>query len=54
MRPYARMRDGGKWDTLREEMQRWYLHSVGHTLAGGTSEMIRNTIATIGLGLPRQ
>ena len=53
MGPYSQLEEGSRWTPLKAQIQRWYLSSLGHTLAGGTSEIIRNTIATIGLGLPR-
>jgi hypothetical protein len=53
MGPYSQLGEHTKWAPLRAQIQSWYLSSLGHTLAGGTSEIIRNTIATIGLGLPR-
>lgn len=53
MGPYAQLGEKTEWAPFRADIQRWYLNSFGHTMAGGTSEIIRNTIATIGLGLPR-
>lgn len=50
---YGQLEPDSKWVPLLGTIERYYLHSVGHTLAGGTSEIIRNTIATRGLGLPR-
>jgi alkylation response protein AidB-like acyl-CoA dehydrogenase len=38
---------------LSGEMRQLYLTSVGQTIAGGTSEVLRTTVATRGLGLPR-
>lgn len=42
-----------KWAPLQGRVQRWALASTSYTIAGGTSEVNRNIIATRGLGLPR-
>jgi alkylation response protein AidB-like acyl-CoA dehydrogenase len=52
--PYAYLGDADKWASLRKNMRRWYLWTAGDSLAGGTSEIARNTVATAGLGLPRK
>jgi alkylation response protein AidB-like acyl-CoA dehydrogenase len=52
--PYAYVGDADKWANLRKNMRRWYLWTAGDSLAGGTSEIARNTVATAGLGLPRK
>ena len=39
--------------SLGSEMRHLYLTSVGQTIAGGTSEVLRTTVATRGLGLPK-
>jgi alkylation response protein AidB-like acyl-CoA dehydrogenase len=39
---------------LGGEIQHLYLTTMGHTIAGGTSEVLRTTVATRGLGLPRE
>lgn len=45
---------GSKWAPLKGYIERWYLTTRGQTLAGGSSEIMRDTVATIGLGLPRK
>lgn len=42
-----------KWAPLQGYLKRMYLTSVSGTIAGGTSEIQRNIIATRGMGLPR-
>jgi alkylation response protein AidB-like acyl-CoA dehydrogenase len=51
----------GLWGTLREgspqaklggRLSQSYLTSLGHTIAGGTAEILRTTVAVRGLGLP--
>ena len=51
----------GLWGTLRPgspaaklggAMSHTYLTSLGHTIAGGTAEILRTTVAVRGLGLP--
>ncbi len=49
---YGQLERGSKLAPLKGEIERGYLSSVGTTIAGGTSEIQRNTIARFGLGLP--
>ncbi len=51
---YGDIRDReNKWSPMRGRWATMYLSSVSSTIAGGTSEIQRNVIATRGLGLPR-
>jgi alkylation response protein AidB-like acyl-CoA dehydrogenase len=50
--PYGVLRAGSRWAQLRGEIEHQYQTSWGHTLAGGTSEIQRTTIAVRALGLP--
>jgi alkylation response protein AidB-like acyl-CoA dehydrogenase len=52
--PYGSLTGDSRWAPLRGEIQHVYQTSLGHTIAGGTSEILRTTIATRGLGLPRE
>ena len=40
-------------DTLARDIAQGYRQAVSRTIAGGTSEIQRNIVATRGLGLPR-
>jgi alkylation response protein AidB-like acyl-CoA dehydrogenase len=52
--PYGVLRAGSRWARLRGEIEHQYQTSWGHTLAGGTSEIQRTTIAVRALGLPAE
>jgi alkylation response protein AidB-like acyl-CoA dehydrogenase len=52
--PYGVLRVGSRWARLRGEIEHQYQTSWGHTLAGGTSEIQRTTIAVRALGLPAE
>jgi alkylation response protein AidB-like acyl-CoA dehydrogenase len=51
---YGPLKEGSRWSKLHGKMQHIYQTSLGHTIAGGTSEILRTTIAIRGLGLPRE
>ncbi len=50
---YGNAWDDGRWSPLRGYISRMYVETMSATIAGGTSEIQRNVIATRGLGLPR-
>ena len=50
---YGTIWDGDRDDAQQGTYARAHLGSVSSTIAGGTSEIQRNIIATRGLGLPR-
>ena len=49
---YGPLREGSRWAKLGGQIQHLYQTSLGHTIAGGTSEILRTTVATRGLRLP--
>jgi 3-oxocholest-4-en-26-oyl-CoA dehydrogenase alpha subunit len=50
--PWGTLREGSRHARLDGRIAHDYLTSLGHTIAGGTAEVLRTTIATRGLGLP--
>jgi 3-oxocholest-4-en-26-oyl-CoA dehydrogenase alpha subunit len=51
---YGPLTTGSRWAALEGRIQHLYQTTLGHTIAGGTSEILRSTVATRGLGLPRE
>jgi alkylation response protein AidB-like acyl-CoA dehydrogenase len=51
--PYGQIRKGSKWAQLNGKYERNYRDSLESLVTRGTSEIMRNVIATRGLGLPR-
>jgi alkylation response protein AidB-like acyl-CoA dehydrogenase len=52
--PWAPLRAGSREARLDGEIAHAYLTSLGHTIAGGTAEVLRTTVAVRGLGLPAE
>jgi alkylation response protein AidB-like acyl-CoA dehydrogenase len=52
--PWGPLREGSPHARLGGRMSHDYLTSLGHTIAGGTTEVLRTTIAVRGLGLPAE
>jgi alkylation response protein AidB-like acyl-CoA dehydrogenase len=50
--PWGPLREGSRRARLDGRIAHDYLTSLGHTIAGGTAEVLRTTIAVRGLGLP--
>ena len=50
---YGLLEPNSPYAPLKGRVERWALAGPSYTIAGGTSEVNRNVIATRGLGLPR-
>jgi len=50
---YGQLDERAEWGRLRGRIRHMYLSSPGWSIGGGTSEVSKNFIATVGLGLPR-
>src|SRR5436309_15041267 len=48
------LRAGSPWAKLDGQIAQLYQTSLGHTIAGGTAEVLRTTVAVRGLGLPAE
>jgi alkylation response protein AidB-like acyl-CoA dehydrogenase len=53
MGPYGQLQAGSKWAPLKGRIEKLYRHAARRNISAGTSEIQRNTIATVGLKLPR-
>ena len=51
---YGPLKEGSRWAPLHGYIQHLYQTALGHTIAGGTSEVLRTTVAMRGLGPPRE
>jgi alkylation response protein AidB-like acyl-CoA dehydrogenase len=51
---YGPLKEGSRRAPLHGYIQHLYQTTMGHTIAGGTSEVLRTTVAIRGLGLPRE
>jgi alkylation response protein AidB-like acyl-CoA dehydrogenase len=51
---YGPLRRGSREAKLAGIIEHQYLTSMGHTIAGGTAEVLRSTVATRSLGLPAE
>ncbi|MDY6856611.1 MAG: acyl-CoA dehydrogenase family protein [Thermodesulfobacteriota bacterium] len=50
---YGLLKKGSKWVPLQGRIERLYRHAARRNISAGTSEVQRNTIARVGLKLPR-
>jgi hypothetical protein len=48
------LREGSRWAKLGGQISHLYQTTLGHTIAGGTAEILRTTVAVRGLGLPAE
>ena len=53
MGPYGQLRRGSNRAPLMGRIEKLYRYAAHYNISGGTSEIQRNTIATVGLKLPR-
>jgi hypothetical protein len=49
---YGQVRES-RWAPVMGKYQNYYQQVMGLNMGGGTSEIMRNLVATMGLGLPR-
>ena len=53
MGPYGQLQKESKWAPLMGRIERLYRHAARRNITAGSSEIQRNIIASIGLGMPR-